>query len=198
MILAYNLSKRCKLSKKLLRLSPLLSFFNSSCHARPSARSSLSFRLSRQGFHMLCQSLEIWELVTQENQPKEPENHGEPEEPRRTRGTRRRVSVTKSIRRDVTSAVAITREISQICCHGRTQQGNDTVNNTASFSIMHLNAGSLFGNLDKVNLLLSNVHKPSSVIALLEICHFLVLSSLAKPLTVYPEIKYLISSEQKV
>ena len=75
---------------------------------------------------------------------------------------------------------------------------SDTVNNTASFSIMHLNAGSLFGNLNKVNLLLNNVHKPSSVIALLEICYFLVLSSLAKPLTVYPEINYLISSEQKV
>ena len=72
---------------------------------------------------------------------------------------------------------------------------SDTVNNTASFSIMHLNAGSLFGNLDKMNLLLNNVHKHSSVIALLEICNFLVLS---KPLTVYPEINYLISSEQKV
>ena len=89
MILAYNLSKRCKLSKKLLRLSPLPSFFNSSCHARPSARSSLSFRLSRQGFHMLCQSLEIWELVTQENQPEEPQNHGEPRRTTRTTGNQK-------------------------------------------------------------------------------------------------------------
>ena len=77
--------------------------------------------------HMPCQSLEIWQVVQQDNQPPEPE---EPQDPRRTTrtrgttrttrtrrareprelGTRRRVNVTKSNRRNVTSAVAITLE----------------------------------------------------------------------------------------
>ena len=45
---------------------------------------------------------------------------------------------------------------------------SDPVNNTASFSIMHLNARSLFGNFDKVNVLLNNIHKPFSVIGVSE------------------------------
>ena len=85
-------------------------------------------KLSGKG-HMPCQSLEIRQVVQQDNQPLEPE---EPQEPRRTTrtrgttrttrirrtrdlrelGTRRRVYVTKSNRRNVTSAVAITLETS--------------------------------------------------------------------------------------
>ena len=86
------------------------------------------FKLSGKG-HMPCQSLEIRQVVQQDNQPLEPE---EPQEPRRTTrtrgttrttrirrtrdlrelGTRRRVYVTKSNRRNVTSAVAITLDTS--------------------------------------------------------------------------------------
>ena len=33
---------------------------------------------------------------------------------------------------------------------------------------MHLNARSLFGNFDKVNVLLNNIHKPFSVIGVSE------------------------------
>ena len=44
----------------------------------------------------------------------------------------------------------------------------DTVNNTANFSIMHLNARSLLGNFDKVNLLLNNIRKPFSIIGVSE------------------------------
>ena len=93
--------------------------------------SSAILKLSGKG-HMPCQSLEIRQVVQQDNQPPEPE---EPQEPRRTTrttrtrgttrttktrrtrelrelGTRRRVYVTKSNRRNVTSAVAITLETS--------------------------------------------------------------------------------------
>ena len=85
--------------------------------------SSAILKLSGKG-HMPCQSLEIWQVVQQDNQPSEPQ---EPQEPRRTTrtrgttrttrtrrtreprelGTRSRVYVTKSNRRNVTSAVAI-------------------------------------------------------------------------------------------
>ena len=85
-------------------------------------------KLSGKG-HMPCQSLEIRQVVQQDNQPPEPE---EPQEPRRTTrtkgtrrttktrrtrelrelGTRRRAYVTKSNRRNLTSAVAITLETS--------------------------------------------------------------------------------------
>ena len=85
--------------------------------------------------HMPCQSLEIWQVVQQDNQPPEPE---EPQEPRKTTrtggttgttrtrrttrtrttreprelGTRRINYETQSNRRNVTSAVAITLETS--------------------------------------------------------------------------------------
>ena len=88
-------------------------------------------KLSGKG-HMPCQSLEIRQVVQQDNQPPEQE---EPQQPRRTTrtkgttrttrtrrtrrtrelrelGTRRRVYVTKSNRRNVTSALAITLESS--------------------------------------------------------------------------------------
>ena len=85
-------------------------------------------KLSGKG-HMPCQSLEIWQLVQQDNQPPEPEEPQEPQRTTRTRGTtrttrtrrtrepqelgtRRGVYVTKSNRRDVTSALAITLETS--------------------------------------------------------------------------------------
>ena len=45
---------------------------------------------------------------------------------------------------------------------------SDPVNNTASSTIMHLNARSLFGNFDKVNVFLNNIHKPFSVIGVSE------------------------------
>ena len=104
---------------------------------------------------MPCQSLEIWQLVQQGNQPQEPEtmrpqelekqknqrttrttrirrtrepqapeNHENQKNQRTTRtrrtteknGTRKRFHVTKSNKRNVTSAVAITLEISQCYC----------------------------------------------------------------------------------
>ena len=88
-------------------------------------------KLSGKG-HMPCQSLEIRQVVQQDNQPPERQ---EPQEPRRTTrtrgttrttrttrtrrtrelrelGTRRTVYVTKANRRNVTSAVAITLETS--------------------------------------------------------------------------------------
>ena len=85
-------------------------------------------KLSGKG-HMPCQSLEIRQVVQQDNQPPEPE---EPQEPRKTTrtkgttrttrtrrtrelrelGTRRRAYVTKSNRPNVTSDVAITLETS--------------------------------------------------------------------------------------
>ena len=76
-------------------------------------------KLSGKG-HMPCQSLEIRQVVQQDNQPPEPEEPLEPRRTTRTRGTRelrelgtrRRVYVTKSNRRNVTSAVAITLETS--------------------------------------------------------------------------------------
>ena len=44
----------------------------------------------------------------------------------------------------------------------------DIAKNTASFSIVHLDASSLLGNFDKVNLLLNNIRKPFSVIGVSE------------------------------
>ena len=66
-ILAYNLSMQTlQTIEKTIRII---------------ARFLLSFRLSLQGSLMLCQSMEIWQLVQQDNRPQEPLQDKEPQEP---------------------------------------------------------------------------------------------------------------------
>ena len=91
-----------------------------------------SFCVVTKRRNMPCQSLEIWQVVQQDNQPPEPKEQQETRRTTRTRGTtiarrttrtrrtrkprelgtRRGVYMTKSDRRNVTSAMAITLETS--------------------------------------------------------------------------------------